>query len=222
MVYVRSVKSIQIFPRVTLSLFLLFHFYMYLHPTGFHLLALWVFFLFELLLMLFCLSQYEIPAFASGEVSEQCPRYVFILAARILHLNPRTVFSSSYFLLRALHNSLPWPTWAVALAPDYSLFLPVTHRAMDIYGAPSGMPTNQHNADGGNATARTENNIRNEQPVESDVTGNPLHRHSDRSAGDHRLSDIEMGSTDRTRLAPIAIGNSAPAAVASQRQGSSC
>lgn len=92
---------------------------------------------------------------------------------------------------------------------------------MDIYGAPSGMPTNQHNADGGNATARTENNIRNEQPVESDVTGNPLHRHSDRSAGDHRLSDIEMGSTDRTRLAPIAIGNSAPAAVASQRRGSS-
>jgi hypothetical protein len=77
MVYVRAVKSIQVFPRVTLCLFLLYHFYMYLHPTGFHLMALWVFFLFELLLMLLCVTRFEIPAFAAGEVSAGCPRYVY-------------------------------------------------------------------------------------------------------------------------------------------------
>ena len=74
MVYVRSVKSIQVFPRMTLALFLLYHFYIYLHPTGFHLMALWVFFLFELVLMMFCLTQYEIPAFACGEVTIDSPR----------------------------------------------------------------------------------------------------------------------------------------------------
>lgn len=75
MVYVRSVKSIHVFPRMTLAFFLLYHFYIYLHPTGFHLLALWVFFVFELLLMLLCVTHFEIPAFERGEVTIDSPRY---------------------------------------------------------------------------------------------------------------------------------------------------
>ena len=76
MVYVRSLKSIQYFPRITLALFLMYHFYMYIHPTGFHSMALWVFFMFELLLMICCVVRFEIPAYACGEVSEECPRCV--------------------------------------------------------------------------------------------------------------------------------------------------
>lgn len=76
MVYVRSVKSIQVFPRMTLAFFLLYHFYIYLHPTGFHLMGLWVFFLFELVLMLGCIVWFEIPAFQRGEVTLENPRCV--------------------------------------------------------------------------------------------------------------------------------------------------
>lgn len=36
-------------------------------------------------------------------------------------------------LIRALYNTLPWPSWAVALAPDYTLFMPVTTRSRSIY-----------------------------------------------------------------------------------------
>ena len=36
-------------------------------------------------------------------------------------------------LLRVLYNRLPWPAWSVALAPDYTIFMPVNHRARSVY-----------------------------------------------------------------------------------------
>ena len=46
--------------------------------------------------------------------------------------------SLSYSLLfckqyRMLQNNLPWPAWTVALAPDYTLFMPVTVRSASAY-----------------------------------------------------------------------------------------
>ena len=32
-----------------------------------------------------------------------------------------------------LQNNLPWPAWTVALAPDYTLFMPVTVRSASAY-----------------------------------------------------------------------------------------
>lgn len=198
MVYVRSVQSIQVFPRATLALFLLYHFYIYVHPTGFHLMALWVFFLFELVLMMFCISQYEVPAYVCGEVSEECPRYGLKLYVRYLM---HTLTHANLFI-SALHNSLPWPTWTMALAPDYSLFLPVTHRAMNIYGIPSGTTE----APAQNIEANNESDeVRNDNDGEG-ITMNVMHsssrEHGSRSNSDESL-DVEVG-----RLEPIAIGSS--------------
>ena len=51
MIYVRSNNSIRLFPRASLALFLLYHFYLFSSPAGFHLLALLVLFLFLTSLM---------------------------------------------------------------------------------------------------------------------------------------------------------------------------
>ena len=51
MIYVRSNNSIRLFPRASLALFLLYHFYLFSSPSGFHLLALLVLFLFLTALM---------------------------------------------------------------------------------------------------------------------------------------------------------------------------
>ena len=133
MIYVRAPGSIALFPRGSLALFLLYvvmylplpvsrpltlrspsllpssryHFYLFSHPSGFHLLALLVLFLYLTALMIFCVRKFEMEAFSRGVVNIDQPR--------------------------ALRNSLPWPTWAVALAPDYTLFMPVTVRVASLY-----------------------------------------------------------------------------------------
>jgi hypothetical protein len=107
MIYVRSNLSIQLFPRASLALFLLYHFYIYSHPYGFSLLALLVMFLYLTALMIYCVRKYEVDAFFRGLVNIDQPRMIY--------------------------NQLPWPSWTVALAPDYSLFLPLSLRTSSIY-----------------------------------------------------------------------------------------
>ena len=51
MIYVRSTGSIQLFPRASLALFLVYHFYYFSFPSGFHVLALVTMFFFLLALM---------------------------------------------------------------------------------------------------------------------------------------------------------------------------
>lgn len=107
MIYVRSSNSIRLFPRASLALFLLYHFYLFSCPSGFHLLALLVMFMFLTALMIHCVRKYEYDAYHRGIVNIDQPR--------------------------AMYNSLPWPSWTVALAPDYTLFMPVTARSSSLY-----------------------------------------------------------------------------------------
>lgn len=120
MIYVRSSLSIQLFPRASLAIFLLYHFYIYSHPYGFSLLALLVMFLYLTALMIFCVRKYEVDAFFRGLVNIDQPRM--------------------------LHNQLPWPSWTVALAPDYSLFLPLSQRTSSVYqqAVPAINPENEN------------------------------------------------------------------------------
>jgi hypothetical protein len=74
MIYVRAVGSIQLFPRMSLGLFLIFHFYYYSFPSGFHLLALLVMFLFLVYIMTYCIRVYEVKAFRQGLVNIDQPR----------------------------------------------------------------------------------------------------------------------------------------------------
>ena len=62
MIYVRSNNSIRFFPRASLALFLLYHFYLFSSPSGFHLLALLVLFLFLTALMVSTLLTRTVPA----------------------------------------------------------------------------------------------------------------------------------------------------------------
>lgn len=107
MIYVRAAGSIRLFPRASLALYLLYHFYVYSQPFGFHLLALLVMFLFLIVLMIHCVRKFEVDAYFRGVVSMDQPR--------------------------AIYNSLPWPSWNVALAPDFSVFLPLTTRSVSVY-----------------------------------------------------------------------------------------
>jgi hypothetical protein len=117
MLYVRSKATIQFFPRFSFLLFLLYHFYLYSFPagSGFDMLAVNVMLLGLLYSMLFCLRTFEVPAFNRGEVSIDQPR--------------------------ALYNSLPWPTWAVSLATDDTIFMPVNRYSTSVYAdAPNPLP----------------------------------------------------------------------------------
>jgi hypothetical protein len=74
MIYVRAVGSIQLFPRTSLAAFLIFHFYYYSYPSGFHILALMVMFFFITYVMIFCVRVFEVKAFRQGLVSIEQPR----------------------------------------------------------------------------------------------------------------------------------------------------
>jgi hypothetical protein len=80
MIYVRSKFSIQLFPRASLALFLLFQIYFCSFVSGFHGLALLAMFVLLIWLMLFCLRNFEVPAFSSGAVSFDQPRYEIALS----------------------------------------------------------------------------------------------------------------------------------------------
>lgn len=116
MIYIRSKMSIQTFPRVFFLLYLLYHIYFYAYPSGFHVLAIFTMFLLLLWLMIFCVRKFEHPAYERGEVSLDQPR--------------------------ALYNSLPWFSWVVALAPDFTLFMPVNNRSVSAY---ADVPNNYSN-----------------------------------------------------------------------------
>ena len=136
MLHVRSLSSIRVFPRISLALFLVFHFYRYSYPTGFHSLALFVMFLLSLWSMVFCLYKYEIPAYCRGDVSYDRPRWgsnQLILTVMCSTHWPLHVYYIS--LCRALYNYMPWPAWAGALPPDHSLFQPLSHRSVGVYQA---------------------------------------------------------------------------------------
>ena len=118
MIYVRSTSSIIFFPRASVALFLIYHFYLYSQPFGFHLLALLVMFMYLLALMIHCVRKYEIEVYYRGLVSIDQPRQ--------------------------LYNSLPWLSWTVALAPDYTIFMPVTQRSLSVYSM-GPTPVDQNN-----------------------------------------------------------------------------
>jgi len=69
-----------------------------------------VLFLYLTALMIFCVRKYEADAFHRG----------------LVHIDQT----------RALRNNLPWPAWTVSLAPDYTLFMPVTLRGATLYQHP--------------------------------------------------------------------------------------
>lgn len=74
MIYIRSSSSIMFFPKASLALFLIFHFYYYSFPAGFHLLALTVMFVFLMYLMIHCIRAFEIKAYRQGLVNIDQPR----------------------------------------------------------------------------------------------------------------------------------------------------
>ena len=107
MIYVRASASILLFPRASLALFLIYHFYLFCCPMGFHLLALLVLLFFLLWLMMYCVRKYEIPAFHRGYVNPDQPR--------------------------ALYNFTPWPIWMHDLAPEFTVFMPTDRRSTSTY-----------------------------------------------------------------------------------------
>ena len=112
-----------------------------------------------------------------------------------------------FLSIRAMHNSLPWPTWPVALAPDYTLFLPVTHRAMNIYGDPSGTaPAAEGDAgeQGGDINREDRRQLGIDEEEEG-VVMNVLRIPGRGRADSEESLDIEVGRG----LEPIAIGSSA-------------
>lgn len=42
-------------------------------------------------------------------------------------------------MYRESYNALPWPSWVVSLAPDFTLFMPLTQRARSVYDTLPGM-----------------------------------------------------------------------------------
>ena len=74
MIYIRTKSSIKLFPRICLSLYLIYHFYVYCQPQGFHLLALLIMFVLLLVAMIHCVRKYELDGFCHGLVSIDQPR----------------------------------------------------------------------------------------------------------------------------------------------------
>ena len=56
--------------------------------------------------------------------------YLSVSLSLPLSLSYSLLFCKQY---RMLQNNLPWPAWTVALAPDYTLFMPVTVRSASAY-----------------------------------------------------------------------------------------
>ena len=129
MLYVRSLGSIRVFPRTCCAAFLLYHFYRYSFPSGFHSLALFLVFLLTSWSMSYCLQKFELPAYNRGDITYDRPRYT------LPHGSGRLKVPISCFIFRALHNFLPWPSWAASLPPEFSVFQPVSLRAVGIYQA---------------------------------------------------------------------------------------
>ena len=107
MIYVRSKLSIVFFPRATLLLFMLYHFYLYSFPAGFIGLAENVMALAMIFLMIFCVKEFEMEAYLRGQVSSEQPR--------------------------AMYNMMPIPTFPPALPTDDTIFMPVNRQSRSVY-----------------------------------------------------------------------------------------
>ena len=85
MIYVRASGSIQLFPRASLALFLIYHFYYFSFPSGLHLLALSTMSLLLFYLMVHCVRVFEAKSFQMGFISIDQPR--FVCKSRVFFLN---------------------------------------------------------------------------------------------------------------------------------------
>jgi hypothetical protein len=81
LIYIRALGSIVLFPRASLAFFLIFHFYYYSFPAGFHVLALLCIFVFMMALMAYCVRVYEVKAYRQGLVNVDQPRLVKLFSA---------------------------------------------------------------------------------------------------------------------------------------------
>ena len=140
MIYVRSKASIQFFPRASLLLFLLYHFYLYSFPAGFIGLAENVMFLAMILLMIVCVKEFELEAYLRGEVSMEQPR--------------------------SLYNTIPGPAWPIALPTDDTIFMPVNRVSTSVYDE---VPPPPLTTDGASGTATTNPLASNTETDEAEI-----------------------------------------------------
>ena len=89
MIYVRSIGSIQLFPRASLALFFIYHIYYFSFPSGFHVLALVVMLSFLGALMVHCIRVFEMKDYMRGYVNIDQPRYA-------LHPSRICIFAVAY------------------------------------------------------------------------------------------------------------------------------
>lgn len=161
MIYVRASASILLFPRASLALFLIYHFYLFCCPMGFHLLALLVLLFFLLWLMMYCVRKYEIPAFHRGFVNSDQPRQ--------------------------LYNFTPWPIWMHDLAPEFTVFMPTGRRSTSTYNMNVPPLPNGGAADAAAAAPSAAVAAAPSGPAELPVSLNPLqsqsHSHSQGRGG---------------------------------------
>eukprot|EP00752_Nemacystus_decipiens_P010525 g9373.t1 len=108
LIFVRARSSIVFFSRTAALSFVAFHVYFYHFQMGYFGLAAWSGFFGMFAVKLYVLQAIELPAYTSGEISHDNPRAHFV--------------------------ELPWPTWAAALPPMWSLFIPPNASSVGVYG----------------------------------------------------------------------------------------
>jgi hypothetical protein len=133
MIYVRAYVSIRIFPYASFALFIIYHFYYYSYPFGFHMLALLVMQFLLVALMIHVIRVFECDAYYRGLVNIDTPRMCY--------------------------NTTPWPTWNGSLAPDLTIFMPVSERSAGVYQIPVVGVNNANNAH----AVQTNNNNQNSE-----------------------------------------------------------
>lgn len=99
MVYVRTCSSITFFPKLTALFFIAAHGTFYALARPYALLNLGVCALFMLHAILYCVLEFELPAYSRGEIDFETPRARF--------------------------TELPWPALDAMLPPTWSLFMPL-------------------------------------------------------------------------------------------------
>lgn len=134
MIYVRARQSIALFPKAFFLLFVLYHVYYYSYPAGFHMLALATTSAAMVLLMTACIRAFEIKAYYTGVINVDTPRCADNMPVTSPFACSQYLFSFPR-LRRALFNALPWPVLRTDLAPDFTLFMPVTTAAVGVYQA---------------------------------------------------------------------------------------
>lgn len=107
MVFVRSALSVHFFPRITFIYFCIYHTYFHSYPYGYFDVALIPLFMFMVHAMLYTILDLEAPLAARGVLSVECPREV--------------------------SNKLSWREPVAALPPEWSMFLPLNSRNINLH-----------------------------------------------------------------------------------------